>query len=72
VSNESSEIIGMFNSAFNHPTGNADDYYPEALHESINAINDRVYDNINNGVYRAGFATTQTLMKVHSINYLIL
>jgi putative glutathione S-transferase len=59
VSNESSEIIRMFNSAFNHLTGNTDDYYPEELHASINAINDRVYDSINNGVYRAGFATTQ-------------
>ncbi len=59
VSNESSEIIRMFNSAFNHLTGNDDDYYPEALHEKIDAINDRVYDSINNGVYRAGFATTQ-------------
>lgn len=59
VSNESSEIIRMFNSAFNHLTGNTDDYYPEELHASIDAINDRVYDSINNGVYRAGFATTQ-------------
>lgn len=59
VSNESSEIIRMFNSAFNHLTGNTDDYYPEALHEVIHALNDRTYDNINNGVYRAGFATTQ-------------
>jgi putative glutathione S-transferase len=59
VSNESSEIIRMFNSAFNHLTGNTDDYYPTELHESINAINDRIYDSINNGVYRAGFATTQ-------------
>jgi putative glutathione S-transferase len=59
VSNESSEIIRMFNSAFNHLTGNTDDYYPEALHEVIHALNDRIYDNINNGVYRAGFATTQ-------------
>jgi glutathionyl-hydroquinone reductase len=59
VSNESSEIIRMFNSAFNHLTGNTDDYYPESLHEVIHTLNDRVYDNINNGVYRAGFATTQ-------------
>jgi len=59
VSNESSEIIRMFNSAFNHLTDNHDDYYPEELHEKIDAINDRVYDSINNGVYRAGFATTQ-------------
>ncbi len=59
VSNESSEIIRMFNSAFNHLTGNEDDYYPAELHEKIDAVNDRVYDSINNGVYRAGFATTQ-------------
>jgi putative glutathione S-transferase len=59
VSNESSEIIRMFNSAFNHLTGNSDDYYPTELHDSINTINDRIYDSINNGVYRAGFATTQ-------------
>ncbi len=59
VSNESSEIIRMFNSAFNHLTGNQDDYYPEPLHETIHALNDRIYDSINNGVYRAGFATSQ-------------
>ncbi len=59
VSNESSEIIRMFNSAFNHLTGNTDNYYPAELHETIDAINDRVYNSINNGVYRAGFATTQ-------------
>lgn len=59
VSNESSEIIRMFNSAFNELTGNTDDYYPEELRSSIDAINTRVYDNINNGVYKAGFATTQ-------------
>jgi putative glutathione S-transferase len=59
VSNESSEIIRMFNSAFNHLTGNTDDYYPKPLHETIDSLNDRIYDTINNGVYRAGFATTQ-------------
>ena len=59
VSNESSEIIRMFNTAFNALTGNVTDYYPEALQETINALNDRIYDTINNGVYRAGFATTQ-------------
>ncbi|SOB78316.1 putative glutathione S-transferase [Marinobacter sp. LV10R510-11A] len=59
VSNESSEIIRMFNTAFNHLTGNTADYYPDTLHERINALNDRIYDTINNGVYRAGFATTQ-------------
>lgn len=59
VSNESSEIIRMFNSAFNELTGNTEDYYPEALRDEIDAINARVYDDINNGVYKAGFATTQ-------------
>lgn len=59
VSNESSEIIRMFNSAFDELTGNSNDYYPEALHSEIDAINARVYDAINNGVYKAGFATTQ-------------
>jgi len=59
VSNESAEIIRMFNSAFNDITGNRDDYYPAALLEEIDEINLFVYDNINNGVYRCGFATTQ-------------
>lgn len=59
VNNESSEIIRMFNSAFNDLTGNRDDYYPEDLRGEIDRINARVYDNLNNGVYRAGFATTQ-------------
>lgn len=59
VSNESAEIIRMFNSAFNHLTGNTHDYYPEALRGQIDRINERVYRCINNGVYRAGFATTQ-------------
>ncbi|CAA0121258.1 Glutathionyl-hydroquinone reductase YqjG [BD1-7 clade bacterium] len=60
VSNESSEIIRMFNTAFNHLTGNTTNYYPTTLHTAINAINDRVYHTINNGVYKAGFATTQS------------
>ena len=59
VSNESSEIIRMFNSAFDGITGNTDDYWPVALRGEIEAINKRVYDTVNNGVYRAGFATTQ-------------
>ncbi len=59
VSNESAEIIRMFNSAFNELTGNTDDYYPQPLREQIDAINARVYDDVNNGVYKAGFATTQ-------------
>ena len=59
VSNESAEIIRMLNTAFNELTGNTHDYYPEALRETIDTINARVYDDINNGVYKAGFATTQ-------------
>jgi putative glutathione S-transferase len=59
VSNESAEIIRMFNTAFNGLTGNDKDYYPAALRGEIDAINERVYDSINNGVYRSGFATSQ-------------
>jgi putative glutathione S-transferase len=59
VSNERAEIIRMFNSAFNGVTGNTDDYYPKALRPRIDEINARVYDTINNGVYKSGFATTQ-------------
>lgn len=59
VSNESAEIIRMFNSAFDGLTGNRDDYCPEALLGQIDATNARIYDRVNNGVYKAGFATTQ-------------
>ncbi|WP_018981657.1 glutathione S-transferase family protein [Salinimonas chungwhensis] len=59
VSNESADIIRMFNSAFNQITGNSDDYFPESLREEIEQVNALVYHNINNGVYKAGFATTQ-------------
>ncbi|MDE1197033.1 MAG: glutathione S-transferase family protein [Pseudomonas sp.] len=59
VSNESSEIIRMFNSAFDELTGNRLDLYPEALRPEINRLNDRIYPAVNNGVYRAGFATSQ-------------
>jgi putative glutathione S-transferase len=59
VSNESSEIIRMFNSAFDGLTGNRDDYWPAPLRPQIEAMNTRIYDTVNNGVYRAGFATTQ-------------
>ena len=64
VSNESSEIIRMFNSSFNGLTGNQDDYFPELLRGEIGTVNRRVYENINNGVYRAGFATTQDAYEV--------
>ena len=59
VSNESSEIIRMFNNAFDDIGAREGDYYPQALAAEIDAINARVYDTVNNGVYKAGFATTQ-------------
>ncbi len=59
VSNESSEIIRMFNSAFNDITGNTDDYWPEAMRDEIEEVNARIYSDVNNGVYKSGFATNQ-------------
>ncbi|MGI9284946.1 MAG: glutathione S-transferase family protein [Pseudomonadales bacterium] len=59
VNNESAEIIRMLNSAFNDFTAVTGDYYPQALRAEIDVINDFVYDSINNGVYKVGFATTQ-------------
>jgi putative glutathione S-transferase len=59
VSNESADIIRMFNSAFDGLTGNRDDYWPADLRDGIDGMNARIYTAINNGVYRAGFATTQ-------------
>jgi putative glutathione S-transferase len=59
VNNESSEIIRMLNSAFEAFTDAREDYYPEELRGEIDRINKFVYPNINNGVYRTGFATTQ-------------
>jgi len=60
VNNESSEIIRMLNTEFNAFTESTMDYYPEELRVEIDEINAFVYANINNGVYRTGFATTQT------------
>ena len=59
VNNESSEIIRMLNSEFNDFAVSDVDYYPEELRKEIDAINEMVYEHINNGVYRTGFATTQ-------------
>lgn len=59
VSNESSEIIRMFNSAFDNAGAKPGDFYPEALRQEIDEINKRIYSTVNNGVYKAGFATTQ-------------
>ncbi len=60
VSNESSEIIRMFNSAFDAITGNTLDLWPTEMRDVIEVVNSRVYDTVNNGVYKAGFATTQS------------
>lgn len=60
VSNESSEIIRMFNSAFDAITGNTDDYWPIALRDEIETVNARIYSTLNNGVYKSGFATSQS------------
>ncbi|MDO5529834.1 MAG: glutathione S-transferase family protein [Paracoccus sp. (in: a-proteobacteria)] len=60
VSNESAEIIRMLNSAFDGAGANDLDFYPEALRGEIDAVNDKIYDGFNNGVYRAGFATSQS------------
>jgi len=59
VNNESSEIIRMLNTAFDAYTNVHTDYYPQALRAEIDRLNDLIYPNINNGVYRAGFATSQ-------------
>ena len=59
VNNESSEIIRIMNDAFNDITTNKDDYYPEKFRDQIDSINDTIYENINNGVYRSGFSKTQ-------------
>ena len=60
VNNESSEIIRMFNQAFDSVGAKYGDYYPLELRMYIDAINVRVYETVNNGVYRCGFATSQT------------
>jgi putative glutathione S-transferase len=59
VNNESSEIIRMFNSAFDAFTDERADYYPAAYRAQIDQLNETIYATVNNGVYRAGFATAQ-------------
>ena len=59
VSNESSEILRMFNGAFDGITGNREDFCPADLKAEIDAVNELVYEAVNNGVYKCGFATTQ-------------
>lgn len=65
VSNESADIIQMFNSAFDGIGALPGDYYPKNLQKSINEVNARVYSDINNGVYKAGFATKQSVYEQH-------
>jgi putative glutathione S-transferase len=59
VSNESADIIRMFNSAFDRLGATPGDYYPLPLRADIDALNARIYETVNNGVYRCGFASTQ-------------
>jgi putative glutathione S-transferase len=59
VSNESADIVRMLNAAFDEAGANDNDYYPEELRTEIDELNALIYPNVNNGVYRAGFATTQ-------------
>ena len=59
VTNESAEIIRMLNTAFNEIGATGPDYYPEAHRAEIDELNARIYDTVNNGVYKSGFATTQ-------------
>src|SRR5690554_1080746 len=65
VSNESADIIRMFNSAFDDIGAKPGDYYPSDLHTNIDKINARVYSDINNGVYKSGFATKQSVYEKH-------
>jgi len=59
VNNESSEIIRIMNDAFNDVTKNYNDYYPKKFRNEIDSINNSIYENVNNGVYRSGFSKTQ-------------
>jgi putative glutathione S-transferase len=59
VNNESAEIIRMLNSAFDQVGATGPDYYPKALRGEIDAVNDRVFERVNNGVYKSGFARSQ-------------
>ena len=59
VSNESPEIIRMFNSAFDEVGAKVGDFYPQGLRGEIDCLNERIYESVNNGVYKCGFATSQ-------------
>ena len=68
VNNESSEIMRMLNSAFDGVGAKEGDYYPKELREKIDSVNEKVYGNINNGVYKAGFATKQSVYEEEVLN----
>ncbi|WP_298848945.1 glutathione S-transferase family protein [uncultured Salinicola sp.] len=65
VNNESAEIVRMLNTAFDELTGSRLDFYPDDLRDVIDAVNADVYDHVNNGVYKAGFATEQAVYEKH-------
>ncbi|MFQ3789352.1 glutathione S-transferase family protein [Halomonas sp. A29] len=65
VNNESAELVRIFNDAFDEVTGNWLDFYPADLRETIDAVNEDVYEHINNGVYKSGFATEQAVYEKH-------
>ncbi len=67
VSNESADIIRMFNSAFDALTESTDDFYPRKFRDEIDEVNALVYDTVNNGVYKAGFATTQEAYEENAV-----
>ena len=65
VNNESADLLRMFNHGFDALTGNDLDFYPQDLRGIIDEVNDDVYDHINNGVYKSGFATEQAVYEKH-------
>lgn len=65
VSNESADLIRILNGAFDGLTGNRLDLYPADLRETIDAVNADVYEHVNNGVYKSGFATEQGVYEKH-------
>ncbi|WP_227370459.1 glutathione S-transferase family protein [Halomonas sp. M20] len=67
LNNESADLVRIFNGAFDEITGNRLDFYPEDLRETIDAVNADVYDHINNGVYKSGFATEQEVYEKHVV-----
>ncbi|PMR72507.1 glutathione S-transferase family protein [Billgrantia endophytica] len=67
VNNESADLVRMFNDAFDGLTGNRLDFYPQELRETIDAVNEDVYEHINNGVYKSGFATEQAVYETHVV-----